>query len=388
MMKLKPFNSFGPAEYRALIEFASDAEDHFIPLSGYLAGKPRGGYHVVALEEAWAQTFKVKHAIACNSATSGLLAAAFAVGLGPGDQFVCPAMTMSATAAAPMLTGATPVFCDVEDEAFALAENPGGRFKAVFITNLFGHPATLKEARKTAEMHNDAVLIEDNSQSPFAMENGKYTGTIGHIGVCSLNVHKPIQCGEGGMITTDDDNLAGRIRAFINHGETAGLGIGLNLRMPEVCACIALIQLQHGLEIIEGRRKQADAILSAIGDIPGCRRPVTREGCTHAYYAIPFLLDVPNLRAGTADCDFNPIPYTPRRIFCTALSAAGVPIVEGYVPPLYRLPAFAKFARPCPVAEDLHDRRLFYFENCAWDVLPEQIEQIGAAFRRAAEMVL
>src|SRR5712675_208418 len=105
--------------------------------------------------------------------------------------------------------------------------------------------------------------------------------------------------------------------------------IGLNLRMTEVTAAIALVQLRRGPEIIAGRVKQAEA-----------------------------------------------------------LRAEGVPIVEGYVPPLYRMPAFAKFARPCPVAEDLHDRRLFYFENCAHDITLAQAEQIGAAFRKAAENIL
>lgn len=366
--EIRPFNSFGDDAVR----FGGG------PLSGYLAGKERGGCYVCALEDEWAKTFGVKHTIACNSATSGLLAAAFAVGLGPGDQFVCPAMTMSATAAAPMFTGAMPVFCDVSDFDFAM----GARglwaadwrgIKAAFVTNLFGHPAPLTFLRDEADC-NGFCLIEDNAQSPFAMEDGEFAGTIGHIGVFSLNVHKPLQCGEGGMIVTDDDALADKMRAFINHGEVGGGAIGLNLRMTEVCAAIALVQLGRAKEIIASRIEQAEAILAAIGDIPGLRPPVVREGCQHVYYTIPFLLKE------NAKLD--------RLFFCSALAAQGVPTVTGYVPPLYRLPAFSAYARPCPVAEDLHDRRLFYIENCRYSFTPEQIKGIGEAFKRAAEKVL
>lgn len=365
-MKLKPFNSIGREEYAALLAFAGDMKDTGFPLSGYLAGKDRGGFHVISLESHFQKTFHVKHAIVCNSATSGLMAAAFAVGLKPGDHFVCPAMTMSATAAAPMFTGATPYFVDVDDETFSIPSNDLPYDMPVFVTNLFGHPADLKRLRGWCDL-NHTVLIEDNSQSPFAWERDKFAGTIGHIGVFSLNIHKPIQCGEGGVIVTDDDHLADRMRGFINHGEHAGRAdIGLNLRMPEMCAAIALVQLQRGEEIVNGRIDQALAIIAAAGGAPGIRMPITRFGCRHVFYTIPFLIE------------------DNRDEFCLALRDQGVPIVEGYVEPLYRMPAFAKYARPCPVAESLHDRRLFYFENCAYDITLAQAEQIGDAFRRAA----
>ena len=365
MIELKPFSTIGESELTAVSQLISCGQ----PLSGYLASQERGGWFVQKLEDEWAKAFHVKHAIACNSATSGLLAAAFVIGLKPGDQFVCPAMTMSATAAAPMFTGATPFFVDVEDQTFGIETVELPYDMPVFATNLFGHPTRLMKLRQWCDL-NRTVLIEDNSQSPFAWEGEKFTGTIGHIGVFSLNIHKPLQCGEGGIIVTDDDLLAERMRAFINHGEHVAENIGLNLRMPEICAAIALVQLQRGAEIIQGRVDQATAILAAIGDIPGLRKPIKRRMCRHVYYTIPFLVD------------------DNRDELVVELRHQGVPIVCGYVDPLYRMPAFAKYARPCPVAEELHDDRLFYFENCAYDVTLEQCEQIGAAFRKAAERVL
>src|SRR5882672_1053090 len=133
-------------------------------LSGYLAGQERGGYYVQALEEAFASTFHVTNAIACNSATSGLMAAARAAGIGRGDDFICPAMTMSATAAAPMFMGAQPIFGDVEDETFGLAPSLSiltHKTRAAFVANLFGHPAKLAWWRRAAETHR-FLLIEDN----------------------------------------------------------------------------------------------------------------------------------------------------------------------------------------------------------------------------------
>jgi perosamine synthetase len=382
---IKPFNGIEQEELVSAIAAIDGG-----PLSGYLAGRSRGGRWVRALEDRWSETFHVKHSIACNSATSGLLAASFAVGLWPREEFVCSAMTMSATAAAPMFTNAKPFFCDVEDQTFGItADELAGlipRDKSVFATNLFGHPADLRNLRNRCDTYH-TYLIEDNAQSPFAMENGKYTGTIGHIGVWSLNVHKPLQCGEGGLITTDDDELALKLRNFINHGENTGYPIGLNLRMPEICAAIALTQLNRAPEIMGRRIEQAEAIISAIGNIPGIRPPVVRDGCRHVYYTIPFLME------SSAELDDNYgvgiaarfVPQRSRAEFCWRLREAGVPIVEGYIDPLYRMDAFKPFARSCPIAEDLQDARLFYFENCAWDPTPEQIRLIGEAFRQTAE---
>jgi perosamine synthetase len=369
---IRPYNSIGKAEIDAAVAAMEDG-----PLSGYLAGKERGGKHVCALEDAWCETFGVKHAIAVNSNTSGLMAAAFAVDFEFMDTFACPATTMSATAAAPLLLrGNRIAFQDIEDETFGLHANAAHMAawgtdktvaKATFVTNLFGHPA--RHLSRFRDLHDrfGGYLIEDNAQSPFAMEHGRYAGTIGHIGVWSLNVHKHFQCGEGGICTTDDDDLAAKMRAFINHGEHVSDRIGLNLRLNEVSAAIALAQLRRGKSLVQGRVEQAEAIIDAIGNIPGLRPPVVRDGCTHVYYTIPFLVE------------------KNRAEFCAALREEGVPIEEGYVEPLYRMSAFKQFARPCPVAEDLQDRRLFYIENCAYDFTPEQVGQIGDSFKKAAE---
>jgi perosamine synthetase len=360
---LKRFNGIGRLEAAAARTVVLDGS-----LSGFLGGEPRGGRWVRALEDKWAETFEVKHAVACNSATSGLLAACHAVGIELHDLVITTPFTMSATAAAPRWLGANLHFADVDDQAFCLHDRPllDWRAKAVIVTNLFGHPAHLGDLRNDCS-ERGIPLIEDNAQAPFATEDGRYAGTFGDIGVFSLNVHKHIQCGEGGVCVTNEDDLAERLRGFINHGELAGGALGLNLRMTEVTAAIALAQLARGKPIVDGRIAQAEAIIAAIGPIPGLRPPVVRNGCKHVYYTIPFLIEDNRAR------------------FVQALLAEGVPLTEGYGQPLYRLPAFAPFARPCPMADALHDRRLFTFENCGYDPSPEQTRQIGNAFQKVAE---
>src|SRR5262249_27333488 len=112
---IAPYNSIGHLEEDKAGSVMAGG-----PLSGYLGGENPGGYWVTRLEDAWAERFGVKHAIACNSATSGLFAAAHAAELTHGDRFICPALTMSATAAAPAMTGAMPLFCDVHRTTFIL----------------------------------------------------------------------------------------------------------------------------------------------------------------------------------------------------------------------------------------------------------------------------
>lgn len=365
----KPYNSFAAEDNDNVLAFSFRAR-HGAPLSGYLAGRIAAGEQVILLEDAWSRIFRVRHSIAVNSATSGLLAAAFASGLGETSSFLCPAMTMSATAAAPSFTGARPVFGDVSDRDFALdLKTPiPDDCCAVFVTNLFGQAGPLDQWRTIADV-NKIVMIEDNAQSPFAQEHGRYAGTIGHIGVFSLNIHKPIQCGEGGMIVTNDDDLADKMRAFINHGEHMGERPGLNLRMPEICAVIASSQLQRSYTLMNQRREQAEAIIDAIGFIPGIEPPHVHVDRTHVYYTIPFLID------------------RSRGLFCNELRLSGVPVVDGYVEPIYHMEAFRKYAGNCPIAQDLEDKRLFYIENCASTFTPKEIKQIGVAFRKAAESV-
>jgi perosamine synthetase len=360
-----------------------------------------GGPQVRAFEKAWSDRFKVKHTVSMNSATSGLFAAMGAIGIGPGDEVIVPPYTMSATAMAPLLYGGIPVFADIEEKTFGLdpaavrkAVTP--RTKAIIAVNLFGHPARLDELLEIARERH-LFLVEDNAQGPLAEDNGRYAGTIGHIGVFSLNYHKHIHTGEGGMCVTQDDGLALRLQLIRNHGENA-VGpletsdltnlIGFNFRMTEIQAAIGIAQLKSIDEHVGKREKIAQGLTRGVERLAGLTPPSAREGCRHVYYvwAMRYHEEELGLKRST---------------YCKALAAEGFPVFEGYVRPLYLLPAFQnKIAIGnrgfpfhlcpqrgypkglCPVCERMHEREFVGFEPCAYDLDGETTELLVEAVKK------
>jgi len=286
-MMVKQFTTIGKEEEEAVLRVLRKKQ-----LSGYIAGKDTSGVEVSRLESDWAEFFGVNYAIACNSATSGLLAACMAIGVGPGDEVIVPFLTMSATACAPNVLGAQIVLADV-DENLCIDVNHVGKLinentKAVIATNLFGHPAKLAQLRAMCDSVN-IFLIEDNAQAIGAKEGTRYTGTIGHIGVFSLNYHKQIQAGEGGMCVTDNYLLNMKLSGAINHGEHMGLDFpGLNLRMTEITAAIAIEQLKKLPDILKAKEEVAHAIIGHMREYAYASPIPTRDNCTNTYYAIPF----------------------------------------------------------------------------------------------------
>lgn len=372
-------------------------------LSGYYGswGKEfMGGEQIQAFEAAWAKRFEVKHALAVNSASSGLLAAMGAVGVGPGDEVIVPPYTMSATAMAPLVYGGIPVFADIEEDTFcldvdAVRELITPKTKAILVVNLFGHPARLHDLKALADEHG-IYLVEDNAQGPLATENGVYAGTIGHMGVYSLNYHKHIHTGEGGIVVTNDDELAKRVAGIRNHGENvvrqAGIQdltnmVGYNLRMTELSAAVGLAQLDDVDTHVQRRIDVAERLSDGIRDVEGISVPVVREGSAHVYYlwAIRLDQDVIGLK---------------RETILKALDAEGVPVFAGYVEPLYLLPLFQEriaigrdgfpftltdrtYDRGlCPVAERLYDEELLLIETCTLDIGADDADLYCEAIRK------
>src|SRR6266436_2894296 len=357
---MKKYNTIDQKEILSASLTVQEAADNHSPLSGYIGSSSFGGTWCTILEAAWRETFGVKHAVAVNSGTSGLLAACMAVGVDHSDEVIVSPYTMSATAAAPKVLGAKIVFADIEPETFTIdpvevsnAITP--KTKAVIATNLFGHPAQLKELRDICE--NRCVwLIEDNAQAIFAKEDGVYAGTIGHIGVFSLNVHKHLQVGEGGVCVTNDAGLAKKLREAMNHGEMRGGILGLNLRMTEVTAAMAYEQLQNAPEIMARRRYIAEMITSYMVGLP-VTVTVVRPGCEHSYYCWAGLLDVPAR---------GPLPE---------------PFKVGYIRPLWFWPIFKSNGPPYPCVVENIEKRIALVEICSIDPTDEEIiqmvEQLG-----------
>lgn len=398
---LEPYRSVGTEEAEALRAVIDDN-----CLSGFYGSwgaEFLGGPRIRAFEERWAERFGGRFAISSNSATSSLFSAMAAIGISPGDEVIVPPTTMSASVMAPLLYGGIPVFADIEDETFCLdpeaveaAITP--RTKAIIVVNLFGHPAQLARLRDIADRHG-LYLVEDNAQGPLAEEYGRPAGSVGHIGIFSLNYHKHIHTGEGGMCLTDDETLAGRLRMVRNHGENciddSGVNditnlVGFNFRMTEMSAAIGLVQLDRIDAHVEKRIALAEALSGGLRNLEGITPPAVRPDCRHVYYTWTFKLDEAALGVD-------------RETFLQALRAEGFPAYGGYVEPLYRLPLFQRRqaigrdgfpftltdrsyeGELCPVAERLYRHEFALFETCAFDVDDELARQFVASVRKVHE---
>jgi len=359
-----------------------------------------GGEEVKAFEAEWGARFGIEHVVSVNSATSGLIAAMGAIGLSPGDEVIVPPYTMSATAMAPLFYGGIPVFADIEPDTFCL--DPASvvslitdKTRAILAVNIFGHPARLAELAALAKRHG-LYLIEDNAQGPLASENGAYAGTVGDIGVFSLNYHKHIHTGEGGMCVTHNADLARRLQAIRNHAENvweqAGIAdpvnmVGQNYRLTEMQAAVGRCQLAKIDEEVGRRQRLAEHLSDGLRDLEGLTVPQVREGCRHVYYVWTMKVDEAALGVSRAD-------------FSAALAAEGFPHGVGYLRPLYMLPVFQKrvaFGRDgwpftltdrqyheglCPVAEDMYRHQVILFEPCAWRVDAELADRLVMAVRK------
>ena len=363
-----------------------------------------GGPVVQRFEQAWAARFGVQYAVSMNSATSGLYAAMGAIGIQPGDEVIVPPYTMSATALAPLVYGGIPVFADIEPDTFCIdveaveaAITP--RTRAIIAVNLFGHPARLAELRELADRRG-LYLIEDNAQSPLAMANGRLAGTIGHIGVFSLNYHKHIHAGEGGVCVTSDTGLAQKLQLIRNHGENcaAPLGlpditnlIGFNYRLTEMSAAVGIEQLKKIDCHVKRREHLAQRLSAGLAGLNGLTVPHVRPHCRHVYYVLGMRYEAEQVGVS-------------RAAFSEALIAEGFPHFVGYVRPLYLLPVFQQriafggypFSLSertytkglCPVAERMHEQEFLGFENCMFAPTEIEIDLLIEAVRKVHRLIL
>lgn len=367
-----------------------------------------GGPRVRKLEDEWAAYFGVAHAVSMNSATSGIYAALGAAGIGPGDEVIVSPYTMSASAAGPLLYNAIPVFADIDPETFCISAETiravlTERTKAVVVVDIFGHPADMPAIMALAE-ERDLTVIEDAAQAPGARLGDHYTGTLGHIGIFSLNYHKHIHCGEGAVVVTDDAGLAERLQLIRNHAEVviqqkpggADLNnmLGFNYRMTEIEAAIASQQLKKLEGLLQSRIARADQLTDLLSPLKGLSTPAVRPDCVHAYYIYALRYDA--ARVGIS-----------RTRLAEALRAEGIPLSEGYVAPIYLQPmyqqrrlfggtgspwsdsaytGFVSYDRGiCPVTERMHYEELIYTGAIHGGLTPEDVQDIAEAFHKVTD---
>lgn len=399
---LRRYNSIGREEVEAATRVVESGV-----LSAFLgcwAPDFLGGPCVQAFERQCEQYFRVKHAVTVNSATSGLIAAVGAAGIEPGDEVIVTAWTMCASATAILHWNGIPVFADIEAETFCLdpasvERNVTPYTKAIMTVDIFGHPSDTDTLMAIAKRHGLKV-IADTAQAPGACHTGRYAGTCTDVGVYSLNYHKHIHTGEGGIVVTNDDRTADRVRLIRNHAE-AVVGdmafddlrnmVGYNFRLGEVESAIGTEQLKKLEYFVADRQRVANRLSRGLAGLEGLRTPIVKPGCTHVYYIYPIVLDAA-------------IVGVPRATLVAALEAEGVTgLAAGYVnahllPMFQRKIAYGSAGFPwtsdichrdvsyakgiCPVAEQLHDEAFIGFEICQHELDDADVDRVVQAFQK------
>jgi dTDP-4-amino-4,6-dideoxygalactose transaminase len=328
-----------------------------------------------------------------------------AIGIAPGDEVIVTPWTMVATATAILHWNGIPVFADIDPHTFNLdpakveaAITP--RTRAILSADIFGQSADMPALRTIANRHG-LRLLGDTAQAPGALLAGQFAGTAADIGGFSLNYHKHIHCGEGGLLVTDDDRLAERLRLIRNHGEAvissddpAELAniLGHNFRLGEIEAGIAREQLRKLPDLVASRQRAAERLRTGLADLPGLHLPAVAPQATHVYYVFGMVLDPERLGRS-------------RSWIVEALRAEGVSaLMAGYqcihLNPLFRHRiAYGSTGFPwkgltrgdssvtyrpglCPIAEDLHQRTFLGLNLCAHTYTDSEIDQVVAAFRK------
>lgn len=365
-----------------------------------------GGPKVKEFEALCAQHFGVKHAITVNSWTSGLIAAVGAIGIQPGDEVIVPPWTMCASATAILHWNAIPVFADIDPQTYCISPasieaNITPYTKAIMAVDIFGQSADMDAIMDIAKRHGLKV-ISDTAQAPGALYKGQYAGTLADVGGFSLNYHKHIHTGEGGILVTNDDEIAQRLQLIRNHAEAVvqGMGVtdltnmvGYNFRLGEIECAMGISQLKKLGHFVYGRQHVAQRLNQALSSLPGLTLPYVMPESTHAYYVYPMLLDTTRLGVK-------------RETVRKALQAEGVNGLGGGYQNVHLLPMFQQkmaygskgfpwtsdickrevnYAKGiCPVAEKFHDESYLGFAMCLHDLsdADADVDLIAQAFHK------
>jgi dTDP-4-amino-4,6-dideoxygalactose transaminase len=292
-----PYPIVGEEEIRAVVKVLKSA--HLSTFhSNFL-----GGEKVREFEEAFARSQGLRCGIACNSGTAALHMAMVAIGVGPGDEVVVPPYTFTATASAVLMAGGVPVFADVRESDFTL--DPGAaeraitpRTKALVPVHLLGGPADLGSLADLARRHH-LRIIEDCAQAPSARYRGRSVGGFGDLATYSFQETKNMMTGEGGMVLTEDLDLAERCQAVRNHGEVLAWGerrdyrsllLGWNYRMTEIEAALGLCQLKKLESWNQARTANASYLSKELAGLPGLRLPSSHPEDVHVFHPLHFFL--------------------------------------------------------------------------------------------------
>ena len=301
-----------------------------------------GGKEVRRFEDAVCSHFGTKFAVSVNSWTSGLICIIGAIGIEPGDEVILPSWTMSACAAAVVKWGGVPIFADVCEDTFLINAATIGKLvtvktRCIMAVDIFGQSCDVEGICRLVAGKN-IIVISDTAQSPGATRHNRFAGTIAEIGGFSLNYHKHIHCGEGGVIVTNNEVLAKKCQLIRNHAEavvdesmsTDQLKnmIGYNFRMGEIEAAIGYEQILKLNEATDRAVNVAHKLINIFEKFPFITPPKILEGNDHVYYVVGLKFDVNQLKV-------------PLSQYCLELQKNGVPLNQGYIN-IHSMPGFKK----------------------------------------------
>ena len=291
------------------IERISDIERQYVAeVLGTQFETSKGSVMCTRLEQAFAKKLGVRFAVSFINGTATMHAALEAAGVGPGDEVIVPSLTMASTAFVALQAHAVPVFADIDPDTFqiesgSIRERITPYTKAIIPVALYGLAPEMDEIMAIAREHN-LVVIEDDAEAIGNTYKGRQIGTIGHMSSFSFQSSKHLTSGEGGMIVTDDEELAVKVRRFNSLGY-AGVGSkkakitkndiqdpdyarhvshGYNYRMPELCAAVALGQVERLDELIERRVRIGELFNDVVKDCAWVKPQLTPGHCTNSYW--------------------------------------------------------------------------------------------------------
>jgi len=309
---------------------------------GQLADGPR----VRSFESAFADVSDRSHGIATSNGTTALHAALSGLELGRSDTVLTTPFSFIATANAIRLCGATPVFADIDPDTFNLdpaavrrtIESRDGDVDAIIAVHLYGLPAPMDELGAIAEEY-DLDVVEDAAQAHGSTYDGRPVGSLGDVACFSFYPTKNMTTGEGGMVVTDDDSVADRIRRFINHGRDDRydhVEVGHNFRMTSLGAAVGQAQLEKLPDFVSIRRRNAGQYDDALADHPSITAPSEPPAARHSYHQY------------TVRCE-------DRSALRAELEDAGIDTGVYYPTPIHEQPAYEGIDASLPVAERVAD---------------------------------
>jgi perosamine synthetase len=321
------------------------------------------GPKIPEFEEAFAAWVGARYAVSFSNGTAALHGAAFAAGIGTGDEAITTPLTFAATANCVLYQNGTPVFADVAPDTLNLdpefvSAKISPKTKALLPVDYAGHPADLDAMLEIADRHG-LVMIEDACHALGAQYRGRRVGSIAHMTVFSFHPVKHLTTGEGGMVTTNNPAYADALRKFRNHGISSGARdrqqasqwhyemvlLGYNYRLTDIACALGLSQLKKLEKNLKRRREIAARYTAAFREMPGICAPTVREEALPAWHLYPIRLDFARLSAGRAD------------IF-RALRAENIGVNVHYIPvhlhPYYR-ERFGYRGGEFPIAENAYE---------------------------------